>query len=82
MTVGELILTNKDRYTKIYLIKNDKLTNEAIFIKADEKSLDEKTILIEAKDYFILDKEGIDEIFGNSKDLNVNDEDKVLLIGI
>ena len=82
MTVGELILTNKDRYTKVYLIKNDKLTNEAIFIKADEKSLDEKTILIEAKDYFILDKEGIDEIFGNSKDLNVNDEDKVLLIGI
>ncbi|MGY3776157.1 hypothetical protein [Helcococcus sueciensis] len=82
MTVGELILTNKDRYTKVYLIKNDKLTNEAVFVKADEKSLDEKTILIEAKDYFILDKEGIDEIFGNSKDLNVNDEDKVLLIGI
>lgn len=82
MTVGELILTNKDRYTKVYLIKNDKLTNEAVFVKADEKSLDGKTILIEAKDYFILDKEGIDEIFGNSKDLNVNDEDKVLLIGI
>nr|WP_276938489.1 hypothetical protein [Helcococcus sueciensis] len=82
MTVGELILTNKDRYTKVYLIKNDKLTNEPVFVKADEKSLDEKTILIEAKDYFILDKEGIDEIFGNSKDLNVNDEDKVLLIGI
>lgn len=82
MTVGELILTNKDRYTKVYLVTNDKETNRALFTKADEKSLDEKTILTEAKDYFMLDKEGIDEIFGNADELCIDEKDKILIIGL
>ena len=82
MTVGELILTNKDRYTKVYLVTNDKVTNRPVFTKANEKSLDEETILTEAKDYFMLDKEGIDEIFGNAVELGIDYKDKILIIGI
>ncbi len=82
MTVGELIITNKDRYTKVYLVTNDKKTNKAVFTKADEKSLDEETILTQAKDYFMLDKEGIDEIFGNAVELGIDEEDKLLIIGL
>lgn len=82
MTVGELILTNRDRYTKVFLVTNDKITNTAVFTKADENSLDERTILTEAKDYFLLDKDGINEIFGNACELDIDEIDKILIIGL
>lgn len=82
MTVVDLILVNKERYTKVFLIENDKETNKAIFREVNEDIIKEDDGEKEAKDYFMLDKEAIDEIFGNSDELQINDDDLVLLIGI
>jgi len=82
MTVGELLLLNKERYTKVFFIENDKETNKAIFRQVKEETVKKEEIEKNAIDYFMLDKEAIDEIFGNSEELEINDEDLVLLIGI
>lgn len=82
MTIAELILLNKERYTKVFLIENGKKTNQAIFREIKENTITENELEQKAKDYFMLDKEGIDEIFGNSEELQITDEDMVLLIGI
>lgn len=81
MTVGELLITNKEKYTKVFLIENDE-ENRAKFTQVSDATIDKDQIYQEAKDYFLLDKVGIDEIFGNAEDLGVVEEDKVLIIGI
>lgn len=81
MKVGELVILNKNRYTKVYLLENDK-DNKPKFKLISEENLDEKLIDLEAKDYFLLEKEGFDEIFGISDNLGIVKEDKVLLIGV
>lgn len=81
MTVGELLITNKEKYTKVFLIENDE-ENRAKFTQVSDATIDKEQIYQEAKDYFLLDKVGIDEIFGNAEDLGVVEEDKVLIIGI
>lgn len=82
MTIGELLITNKDRYTKVFLIENDSITNKAVFTRVMESTVKPEMIEMEAKDYFMLDKEAIDEIFGNSDELEIAEDDLVLLIGL
>ncbi|MFM1514218.1 hypothetical protein ABGF49_04940 [Helcococcus ovis] len=82
MKVGELLLTNKDKYTKAFLIHNDKETNNAVFMQIKDENIDKDLIDKDAKDYFLLDNLAIDEIFGNSDKLGITDDDKVFIIGI
>lgn len=82
MKVSEIIIKNKGKYTKVFVISNDKITNEAIFTRIDDKNLDEKLSDINAKDYFILEKEGFEEVFGYLDQLELIDDDKILIIGI
>lgn len=81
MQIGELLLLNKEKYTKAFIIENDE-SNKAQFTEIKEKTIDSTKIELEAKDYFMLDKEGIEEIFGNASELGIISEDQVLLIGI
>lgn len=82
MTVGELLLTNKDKYTKVFLIQNDKETNKAVFTQVKDENVAKDLIDVEAKDYFLLDKVAINEIFGNADELEITKDDKVFVIGI
>ncbi|MFM1524308.1 MULTISPECIES: hypothetical protein [Helcococcus] len=82
MTVGELLLTNKDKYTKAFLIQNDKETNKAVFTQVKDENVAKDLIDVEAKDYFLLDKVAINEIFGNADELEITEDDKVFVIGI
>lgn len=82
MTVSELLLTNKERYTKVYIVENDSNTNQAIFTRVTDETIDKDKLFKEAKDYFLLDREGIDEIFGNATELNIKEQDMVLIIGL
>lgn len=81
MQIGELLLLNKEKYTKVFIIESDE-SNKAQFTEVKENTIDSEKIEIEAKDYFLLDKEGIEEIFGNADELEINEEDQVLLIGL
>lgn len=82
MTVSALLLTNKERYTKVYIVENDSNTNQAIFTRVTDETIDKDKLFKEAKDYFLLDREGIDEIFGNATELNIKEQDMVLIIGL
>lgn len=82
MTVGELLLTNKEKYTKAFIIENEKESNKAVFTQILDSNITAEMIELDAKDYFMLDSEAIDEIFGNSKELGLNEEDLVLIIGL
>lgn len=81
MTVGELILINKAKYTKAYLLEKNE-DNTVKFTQINDNTVNSEIAMKEAKDYFLLDKEGIEEIFGKSKDLEIIEEDKVLMIGL
>ena len=81
MTVGELLITNKEKYTKVFLVENDE-NNRAKFTRVSDSTIDKDQIYQEAKDYFLLDKIGIDEIFGNSDELEIVEDDRILIIGI
>lgn len=82
MILAELLLMNKSKYTRVFLIRNDEVTNEAVFEELFESEITPELSQTNAKDYFLLDREAIDEIFGNSDELGISDEDNVLIIGI
>lgn len=81
MKVSELLLLNKQKYTKVFIIENDE-DNKAVFTEVKEDNIDKEKLDIEAKDYFLLDREGINEIFGNADKLEINKDDQVLMIGL
>lgn len=81
MQIAELLLLNKGKYTRVFLIRTNEL-NQAIFEELFENTIDPDLVQEEAKDYFLLDREGIDEIFGNADDLIVTEDDQILIIGL
>lgn len=81
MTVGELLITNKGRYTRAFLLQNDE-ENKALFTEIKDKTIAKDMILVESKDYFLLDTDTVDEIFGKSEELNLLAEDLNLIIAI
>lgn len=81
MQIAELLLLNKGKYTRVFLIRTNEL-NQAIFEELFENTIDPDLVQEEAKDYFLLDREGIDEIFGNADDLKVTEDDQILIIGL
>lgn len=82
MTVAEILIINKDKYNKSFLLTNDSDTNGVVFTPINENTLTDSQSLTEAKDYFLLDSEGIDEIFGKASELDLKEEDNILIIGI
>lgn len=81
MTVGELLITNKGRYTRAFLLQNDE-ENKALFTEIKDETIAKDMILVESKDYFLLDTDTVDEIFGKSEELNLLAEDLNLIIAI
>lgn len=81
MQIAELLLLNKGKYTRVFLIRTNEL-NQAIFEELFENTIDPDLVQEEAKDYFLLDREGIDEIFGNADELKVTEDDQILIIGL
>lgn len=82
MTLGEILLTNKGRYNKAFIIENDPQTNGPVFKEINEDNIKKDQVQKKAKDYFLLEKEGIDEIFGNGDQLGLENDDRVLIIGV
>ena len=82
MTIAEILVTNKARYTKAFIIEADINDKSPVFRQISDATVDKDEMLLEAKDYFLLDKEGIDEIFGKGDELALTEEDKVLVIGM
>lgn len=81
MQIAELLLLNKGKYTRVFLIRTNEL-NQAIFEELFENTIAPDLVQEEAKDYFLLDREGIDEIFGNADELKVTEDDQILIIGL
>ncbi len=81
MTVGELLITNKGRYTRAFLLQNDE-ENKALFTEIKDETIAKDMILVESKDYFLLDTDTVDEIFRKSEELNLLAEDLNLIIAI
>lgn len=82
MTVIEILTTNKSKYTKSLLITNDIHSNAPKFEEIFQDDLEDDLAFVEAKDYFLLEKEGFEEIFGKSHGIDIEEEDKILLVGI
>lgn len=82
MTIIEILTTNKSKYTKSLLITNDIHSNAPKFEEIFQDDLEDDLAFVEAKDYFLLEKDGFEEIFGKSYGVDIQEEDKILLIGI
>lgn len=81
MIISDILLNNKGKYNRAFLIENDE-NNKARFNEVIFENLSEDKLKLEAKDYYLLDRETIDEIFGNADTLEIKDDDKVIIIGI
>ena len=87
MTVGELVLINKERYEQIIIASmgedqniEDINLDDFDFIKNGLNLKDEDLGLV-AKDYFLLDREGLFEIFFADKNKKMEDlEDLITLV--
>ncbi|WP_297378523.1 hypothetical protein [uncultured Helcococcus sp.] len=82
MTVIEILTTNKNKYNRSLLITNNINSNAPSFEEVYQNNLDDDLAFVEAKDYFLLEKEGFEEVFGKSHGVDIQENDKILLIGI
>lgn len=82
MQLGEILVTNKAKYTKAYLLENDKETNGPVFTQVTDSTLDPNRVYQDVKDYFLLEKEGFEEIFGPQENIDITEDDKLLIIGV
>ncbi|WP_103981067.1 hypothetical protein [Helcococcus massiliensis] len=82
MTVVEILTTNKSKYSKSLLITNDIHSNAPKFEEVYQDDLDDALAFVEVKDYFLLEKEGFEEVFGKLHGVDIQEDDKILLIGI
>ena len=82
MTIIEILTTNKSKYNRSLLITNDINSNSPKFEEVYQNNLDDDLAFVEVKDYFLLEKEGFEEVFGKSHGVDIQEDDKILLIGI
>lgn len=82
MTIIEILTTNKSKYNRSLLITNDINSNAPSFEEVYQNNLDDDLAFVEAKDYFLLEKEDFEEVFGKSHGVDIQEDDKILLIGI
>lgn len=82
MTIIEILTTNKNKYSKSLLITNDIYSNAPKFKEICLENLEDDLAFVEAKDYFLLEKEGLEEVFGKFHGFNFQEDEKILLIGI
>lgn len=89
MQIIELLAINQQRFTKILILETkdqsknpaiDNIKEKHIFNSMDQVSRD--FYEIEANDYFLLDKEGLEHIVYTSQnlDLDIEEDDRVLVI--
>ncbi|MDO4779242.1 MAG: hypothetical protein Q4A42_06780 [Tissierellia bacterium] len=73
MILQELVLINRGKYDRVFLANMEESLKDAELEEIFEHDISEKGNL-NAKDYYLLDKEGMEDIFLQANRLNIQNE--------
>lgn len=81
MEIKKILQEKEANYNRAFILENDEITNGPKFIEIDD-DLFENYQAIAVRDSFILTAAMIDEIFGKSQEMGLEDKDLVLIIAV
>lgn len=80
MILQELLMINKSKYSRVFIVENsEKNLLNAKLVELDEELKKEK-YLQEAKDYYLLDHEGMMEIFLQARNFAIGNDEYSLVV--